>query len=294
MAASSRPTGEVTFLFTDIEGSTKLVERLGTAAWRPILERHRELIRAAVEAAGGVEIKHEGDGFFIVFTSPAKAIEAAVAAQRALSAASWPEGVPVRVRMGVHSGVGELDADDDYVGHDVHRAARIAAAGSGGQVLVSESTAALVEGRLPAGVTLKALGAHRLKDLRPEYLAGAVRAAAAGETLLAGSVTRRLVERFVRRPQPDRRPELDELTAREREVLELIARGLTNTEIGAALYLSEATVKTHVTHVLRKLGLRDRVQAVIFAYEAGLVEPGGDGDVAEGGRAERPSDPVSP
>jgi predicted ATPase/class 3 adenylate cyclase len=171
VAASSRPTGEVTFLFTDIEGSTKLVGRLGTAAWRPILERHRELIRAAVEAAGGVEIKHEGDGFFIVFASPAKAIAAAVAAQRALSATSWPEDVPVRVRMGVHSGVGELDADDDYVGHDVHRAARIAAAGSGGQVLVSESTAALVEGRLPAGVTLKALGAHRLKDLRPERIA---------------------------------------------------------------------------------------------------------------------------
>jgi DNA-binding NarL/FixJ family response regulator len=113
-----------------------------------------------------------------------------------------------------------------------------------------------------------------LKDLRPEDLAGAVRAAAAGETLLAESVTRRLVERFVQRPQPDAQPALDELTAREREVLELIARGLTNTEIGATLFLSEATVKTHVTHVLRKLGLRDRVQAVIFAYEAGLVEPG--------------------
>jgi DNA-binding NarL/FixJ family response regulator len=113
-----------------------------------------------------------------------------------------------------------------------------------------------------------------LKDLRPEDLARAVRTVAAGETLLAESVTRRLVERFVRRPHPDEQPELGELTSREREVLELIARGLSNAEIGAALHLTEATVKTHVTHVLRKLGLRDRVQAVIFAYEAGLVEPG--------------------
>jgi len=113
-----------------------------------------------------------------------------------------------------------------------------------------------------------------LKDLRPEDLARAVRTVAAGETLLAESVTRRLVERFVRRPHPDEQRELAELTSREREVLELIARGLSNAEIGGALFLTEATVKTHVTHVLRKLGLRDRVQAVIFAYEAGLVEPG--------------------
>jgi DNA-binding NarL/FixJ family response regulator len=113
-----------------------------------------------------------------------------------------------------------------------------------------------------------------LKDLRPEDLAGAVRTIAGGETLLAGPVTRRMIERFVSRPRPDERPELGELTGREREVLELIARGLSNAEIGARLYLTEATVKTHVTHVLRKLGVRDRVQAVIYAYEAGLVEPG--------------------
>jgi DNA-binding NarL/FixJ family response regulator len=113
-----------------------------------------------------------------------------------------------------------------------------------------------------------------LKDLRPEELARAVRTVAAGETLLAEPVTRRLIEQFVRRPKPDEKPELAELTAREREVLELIARGASNAEIGAALFLSEATVKTHVTHVLRKLDLRDRIQAVIYAYDAGLVEPG--------------------
>jgi DNA-binding NarL/FixJ family response regulator len=118
-------------------------------------------------------------------------------------------------------------------------------------------------------------GGFLLKDIRPEDLARAVRVVAAGETLLAESVTRRLIERFVRRPQPDEHAALAELTSREREVLELIARGLSNAEIGEALFLTEATVKTHVTHVLRKLGLRDRVQAVIYAYEAGLVEPGG-------------------
>jgi DNA-binding NarL/FixJ family response regulator len=113
-----------------------------------------------------------------------------------------------------------------------------------------------------------------LKDLRPEELAGAVRTVADGGTLLAEPVTRRMIERFVRRPQPEEQSNLDELTGREREVLELIARGCSNAEIGSTLFLTEATVKTHVTHVLRKLGLRDRVQAVIYAYEAGLVEPG--------------------
>src|SRR5262249_13164461 len=119
-----------------------------------------------------------------------------------------------------------------------------------------------------------------LKDLRPEDLARAVRTVSAGETLLAESVTRRMIARFVSRPHPDERPELGELTGREREVLDLIARGQSNAEIGATLFLTEATVKTHVTHVLRKLGLRDRVQAVIYAYEAGLVEPGADGQRA--------------
>jgi DNA-binding NarL/FixJ family response regulator len=115
-----------------------------------------------------------------------------------------------------------------------------------------------------------------LKDLRPEQLAEAVRVAAAGDALLAPSITRRLIEEFVRRPPPGAGPpaELSELTERELEVLRLIARGLSNAEIAAKLFLSEATVKTHVTHLLTKLGLRDRVQAVVFAYESGLVQAG--------------------
>jgi DNA-binding NarL/FixJ family response regulator len=117
-----------------------------------------------------------------------------------------------------------------------------------------------------------------LKDVRAEQLAEAVRTVAAGDTLLAPAVTRRLIERFVRRPPPgtDTPDQLDELSPRELDVLRLVARGLSNGEIAAALFVSEATVKTHLTRILAKLGLRDRVQAVVLAYECGLVEPGAD------------------
>jgi DNA-binding NarL/FixJ family response regulator len=115
-----------------------------------------------------------------------------------------------------------------------------------------------------------------LKDVRPEQLADAVRVVAAGDALLAPAITRRLVEQFVRRPPPGstKPPELAELTARELDVLVLVARGLSNAEIASALFLTESTVKTHVTHILTKLDLRDRVQAVVLAYESGLVQPG--------------------
>jgi DNA-binding NarL/FixJ family response regulator len=117
-----------------------------------------------------------------------------------------------------------------------------------------------------------------LKAVRPEQLVEAVRVVAAGEALLAPSITRRLVEEFVSGPPPNARgpEELDELTDRELEVLTLIARGKSNAAIAETLVVSEATVKTHVTHILRKLGLADRVQAVVLAYESGLVRPGDD------------------
>ncbi|MGY4770726.1 response regulator [Kribbella sp. CWNU-51] len=115
-----------------------------------------------------------------------------------------------------------------------------------------------------------------LKDVRPEQLAEAVRVVAAGETLLAPAVTRRLVQQYVRRPRPGtaRPSALDSLTERELAVLTLMARGRSNAEIAAKLFLSETTVKSHVTHVFGKLRLRDRAQAVVVAYESGLVEPG--------------------
>jgi DNA-binding NarL/FixJ family response regulator len=118
-----------------------------------------------------------------------------------------------------------------------------------------------------------------LKDVPPEQLVAGIQAVASGDALLAPSVTRRVIEEFVRRPPESVRtapPELAELTARELEVLKLIARGLANAEIAKELFVSETTVKTHVAHVLMKLRLRDRVQAVVFAYESGLVLPGGN------------------
>ena len=115
-----------------------------------------------------------------------------------------------------------------------------------------------------------------LKSAPPERLVAAIRTVAAGDALLAPEITRRMIEEYVRRPRPtgDAGRALDELTEREREVLALIARGQSNGAIAGALFLSEATVKTHVNRIFRKLGLRDRAQAVVVAYETGLVEPG--------------------
>jgi DNA-binding NarL/FixJ family response regulator len=117
-----------------------------------------------------------------------------------------------------------------------------------------------------------------LKDVRPEQLADAVRAVATGDTLLAPAITRRLVEQYLRRPPPGSRtpPGLSALTDRELDVLRLAARGRSNQQIANALFLGESTVKTHLTHLFAKLGLRDRAQAVVLAYESGLIQPGDD------------------
>ena len=159
MSARQLPTGTVTFLFTDIEGSTRLLQELGDAAYRDSVEHHRGILRDAFSASGGVEVDTAGDGFFIAFPDAPGAVEAAAAAQ-----ASLASGL-VRVRIGIHSGT-PLVSDDGYFGVDVHRAARIAAVGHGGQVVLSAATAGLIE---PAG--LRDLGLHRLKDLSaPERL----------------------------------------------------------------------------------------------------------------------------
>ena len=124
-----------------------------------------------------------------------------------------------------------------------------------------------------------------LKDVPPEQLVAGIHAVASGDALLAPSVTRRVIEEFVRRPPDSVRtapPELAELTVRELEVLKLIASGLANAEIATELFVSETTVKTHVAHILMKLGLRDRVQAVVFAYESGLILPGETSSPPEG------------
>jgi len=160
---SRLPTGTVTFLFTDIEGSTRLLSALGDQ-YTPLLAAHDRLLRKAIAGNGGTEVSTEGDAFFAVFPSALGAVAAAAEAQRSLAAAPWPEGRSAKVRMGLHSGEGRLGGDN-YVGLDVHRAARIAAAGHGGQILLSEATRALVAQDLPVGLGLRDLGEHRLKDL---------------------------------------------------------------------------------------------------------------------------------
>jgi class 3 adenylate cyclase len=147
------PSGTVTFLFTDIEGSTRLLHRLGNA-YADALAEYRRILREAFTRNGGVEVDTQGDAFFVAFARAADALTTAREAQAALGTG------PIRVRIGVHTGE-PLVTDEGYVGIDVHRAARIAAVGHGGQVLVSQSTRALVD---PEG--LLDLGEHRLKDLR--------------------------------------------------------------------------------------------------------------------------------
>jgi DNA-binding NarL/FixJ family response regulator/class 3 adenylate cyclase len=422
-------TGTVTFLFSDVEGSTALLRKLRDR-YGTVIGEHEQLLRAAWAQAGGQELDADGDSFFVAFRRPRQAVDAAVSAQRAVAAHAWPEGVALRVRIGIHTGEASL-AGDQYIGLAVHRAARICDAGHGGQILLSETTRSLLEDEEQEfeGFELQDLGAQLLKDfdrpvriyelavagleagfpplrtaghgattladrqddlpsaadarivrvlivddqalvragfrmileaeseievvgeaadgreavaesqrLKPdvvlmdvrmpevdgieaarrllgqddpepkvvmlttfdmdEYVYEALRAGASGfllkdvpaeqlvagihtvasgDALLAPSLTRRVIEEFVRRP-PDsvRKPpaKLADLTARELEVLKLVARGLSNAEIATALFVSETTVKTHVAHVLMKLDLRDRVQGVVLAYESGLVQPG--------------------
>jgi predicted ATPase/class 3 adenylate cyclase len=164
------PTGTVTFLFTDIEGSTRLLQRLGGSAYAEVRDQHHRLLRAAFASYDGVEVDTQGDAFFVAFATARDAVATAAAATRALAHAAWPEGTSLQVRMGLHTGT-PLVAGDHYVGLDVVRAARIAAAGHGGQVLMSDATRVLVVGALPDGVLLRELGAYQLKDLQqPEPL----------------------------------------------------------------------------------------------------------------------------
>jgi DNA-binding NarL/FixJ family response regulator len=387
-------------------------------------------MRAAWVQASGRELDADGDSFFVAFPRPRQAVEAAIAAQRALVAHDWPEGGEVRARMGIHTGEASL-VGDQYVGLAVHRAARICDAGHGGQILVSETTRSLLEDEeqefedfelhdlgpqvlkdfdRPVRIYQLTVAGHQaefpalrtaghgaaeladrqeelvaaakdgavrvlivddqalvragfkmileaepdievvgeaidggeavaacsslkpdvvlmdvrmpemdgieatrrllmqdetetkvvmlttfdmdeyvydalragasgflLKDVPPEQLVAGIRSVASGDALLAPSITRRVIEEFVSRPPSSARAlpaEVENLTARELEVLKLVARGLSNAEIAKELFVSETTVKTHVAHVLMKLDLRDRVQAVVLAYESGLIQPG--------------------
>ena len=158
----------LTFLFTDIEGSTALLQRVGTDTYSAILELHHQIIRTGLRQYAGSEQGTQGDSFFAVFTAPSACLAAAVQLQRELAAATWPSTEQPRVRMGIHTGE-VLETPTGLVGYEVNRAARIAAVGYGGQILLSSAVAGLVTGNLPSGVFLRDLGSHRLKDLgQPE------------------------------------------------------------------------------------------------------------------------------
>jgi class 3 adenylate cyclase len=165
---STLPGGTVTFLFSDIEGSTRLLEQLGER-YEEVHREHRRILRSALTDAGGQEIDTQGDAFFFSFPRAKDAVTGAVAAQRELATAEWPAGVDVKVRMGLHTGEPTV-GDEGYVGMDVVRAARICSAGHGGQILLSETTRALVGNNLPDGVQVRDLGQAHLKDIQHERI----------------------------------------------------------------------------------------------------------------------------
>ena len=169
------PSGSVTFLFSDIEGSTRLAQRLGDDGWAELLREHDRIADDAVADASGSIVKHEGDGVFAAFADPLAAATAAVAFCRALHGGPEPDGQPrPRIRIGIHSGDGRLTGSgSDYVGIDVNYAARVSAAANGGQIAITEATRERLAGALPDGTHLVQMGPRRLKDFeepRPIHL----------------------------------------------------------------------------------------------------------------------------
>ena len=162
------PGGTVTFLFSDIESSTRLLEQLGDR-YEDVDRAHRRILRQQLGEAGGREIDNQGDAFFFSFPRAKDAVAGAVAAQRELTAHAWPDGLAVRIRMGLHTGEPNV-GEEGYLGIDVVRAARICSAGHGGQILLSETTRALVGNSVPDGVSIRDLGDAQLKDVQHERI----------------------------------------------------------------------------------------------------------------------------
>ena len=206
------PTGTVTFLFTDVEGSTTLLQRLGDRRYAEVLAEHQRVLRNAFAKGNGHEVDTQGDAFLVAFSRARDAVATAVAAQQAVMKHPWPDGAPLKVRMGLHTGE-PITNRDQYVGLDVHRAARICAAGHAGQILLSQAAEDLVAPDLPLGVTLRDLGAHRLKDLKaPEHLFQAVHPDLAKDFPAIKSLDAR----------PNNLPiQLTSFVGREREIIEV-------------------------------------------------------------------------
>jgi class 3 adenylate cyclase len=198
---SNLPGGTVTFVFTDIEGSTKLLQELGDEGYGQVSGDHRRLVRETFGGRGGTEIDTQGDAFFFSFPRARDAVAAAVDAQRALRDHEWPDGRELLVRMGVHTGEPQV-GDEGYLGLDVVRAARISAAGHGGQILISETTRALLGNQLPDGVAVHDLGEQHLKDVQHEHIY---------ELTIDG---RSVPTRPLKTAPPDRRSSKEQMAAR--------------------------------------------------------------------------------
>ena len=194
------PGGTVTFVFTDIEGSTKLLQELGDATYAQASDDHRRIVRETFGAHGGSEVDTQGDAFFFSFPRARDAAAAAVQAQRALRDHAWPNGSALRVRMGLHTGEPQV-GEEGYLGLDVVRAARIAAAGHGGQILVSETTRALLGNQLPDGAAVRDLGQADLKDIQHEHVFELTVDGAATYAPLKQQPTQSLGERLAERIQ---------------------------------------------------------------------------------------------
>jgi class 3 adenylate cyclase len=265
------PVGTVTFLFTDIEGSTRLMQRLGDD-WPAVIGDHNRLLRETFAATGGREVDRQGDAFFAVFGRARHGIEAAAVAQRRLADHGWPAGVEVKVRMGLHTGEPTV-GEEGYLGLDVVRAARIAAVAHGGQVLLSQTTAALV-GPEVNGIEVRDVGDHELKDLeRPEHLyALAIPGLEADLTppTVEGRIeigplvrVRRGGKRGPRPPTPP--PAVLELPAdwqgRERELAERALRAARELDLGALNRLGPK-IERQVQEALRGAKVDERASTV--------------------------------
>ena len=203
------PSGTVTFVFSDMAGSTALLKQLGDTEYATLLAVHRRLVREIFAAHEGQEIDTQGDAFFYSFVRARQAVAAAVEVTRAHAKGTWPGGVEVRIRLGLHTGEPAV-GDEGYTGLDVVRASRIAATGAGGQVLLSDTTRAIVAGDLGDGVELRPLGERQLKDIDlPEPIFELVIDGVGGSAPEP-------FERSGRRPEPGR----SEFARRTRELIE--------------------------------------------------------------------------
>jgi class 3 adenylate cyclase/DNA-binding CsgD family transcriptional regulator len=245
------PDGTVTILFTDIEGSTTLNERLGDQRWLEVLRAHNAIVREQVRAHGGYEVKTEGDGFMVAYPSAGRALESAIAIQRALAAYNQSAEEPVYVRIGLHTGE-PIAEEEDFYGTAVNMAARIGARAAGGQILVSEVVRQLVAGKEFA---LTDRGAAVLRGFQdPTRVYEAVWHPEGVEA-----------QKRVTPAYPAR------LTNREVEVLRLIAAGKSNQEIADELVISLNTVLHHVSNIFAKTGVANRAEAAAYASRHGLA-----------------------